>query len=426
MDGNNPYPDRKAKSSSRGLRSGQSKAHSRSPALDKATTEPEYVDEIFPEEAESEFDPWEVEEEPQQDFTPDREEDEQTSDPDPDRKESPFAPGSAFHKRIRAPKRRPAPRPLPSRGAQFSISVRRNGVAMPTKAQIPAKRPRPVAQTPSHPSQSPAGDQRTGVSSQPRQQPSEDAQEKDAVVAQGKKTESSTQNKHSLAAVIATNQPLPLPSIILGVCEDGLPLLVDLSDPTPGSILVMGDEVAGNRQQLRAILISAARLNQANNVRVDVISTHPQDFSTESKSRSAQVPSAGKTFELLSELYALAEARVTKGTGKTPVRLIAIDELDILLAQLDEQSQSYFRWLIRRGPEVGVWIVATIGAKQTGPPTWKTLRAFGTVLASKVADAKVSKAFVHVPPRTLETLQPGRESSLRLGDEIVRFSVLAE
>src|SRR5512139_1948863 len=49
----------------------------------------------------------------------------------------------------------------------------------------------------------------------------------------------------SLNGVLAELGPLPREALFLGVASDGLPVLLNLHDPLPGPMLVVGDAGAG-------------------------------------------------------------------------------------------------------------------------------------------------------------------------------------
>jgi hypothetical protein len=72
---------------------------------------------------------------------------------------------------------------------------------------------------------------------------------------------SSTHNSskgQSLYQLIEQHPDLPLQSAILGQCEDGLPMLLDMSDPTPGAVIAIGDEREEQLELLRTAVSSLA------------------------------------------------------------------------------------------------------------------------------------------------------------------------
>ena len=64
-----------------------------------------------------------------------------------------------------------------------------------------------------------------------------------------------------LREVLARLNPCPSYSMLMGVCDDDLPLLLDLSNPAAGSVLVVSDVQYGNTLFVKTMLASAYTLN---------------------------------------------------------------------------------------------------------------------------------------------------------------------
>ncbi len=71
----------------------------------------------------------------------------------------------------------------------------------------------------------------------------------------------------NLRTIIQETGPFPAASVILGVCEDGLPFMLDLLDHSSGSLLVAGDRRTGKTTLLKTMLASAAYINNPQEVR---------------------------------------------------------------------------------------------------------------------------------------------------------------
>jgi len=69
--------------------------------------------------------------------------------------------------------------------------------------------------------------------------------------------------------------PVPPYSALIGMCEDGLPFLFDLDDPSAGSILMIGDENSGKTRLMQTILLSASALNPPERRMFSVITSNP-------------------------------------------------------------------------------------------------------------------------------------------------------
>ena len=70
---------------------------------------------------------------------------------------------------------------------------------------------------------------------------------------------------------------LPGGSLLLGLAEDGLPVLLDLYDPAPGPLLVAGDGGSGKTAFLQS-LARAAGLQDSSDIQFGVITPFPEEW----------------------------------------------------------------------------------------------------------------------------------------------------
>ena len=170
----------------------------------------------------------------------------------------------------------------------------------------------------------------------------------------------------SLDAWLRRIGPLPPYSAVLGQCTDGLPMLVDLSDPEHGAILVVGDE--GLEALPRALLVSAAYLNHPDQVSFTVI-TPDHDFDD-----LARLPACDsvissydrRSSEAVIELAAVAEQRKS-GRERGPVHVLCIHDLRALLSYDEYDLLAYLSWLVEFGARLGVVPLATVRLGDIAP-----------------------------------------------------------
>jgi len=186
--------------------------------------------------------------------------------------------------------------------------------------------------------------------------------------------------------------PLPPYSALMGQCSDGLPFLFDLSDPQPGSVLILGDALSGKSKLLLTILSSAAALNPPNRVAINVISANPGEFDlvaslphTENLISTYDRASS----ELIIELAAIAEQRKS-GRERGPITLLAVDDLAGLLSYNEYEVNSHLRWLLRNGPRLGIWPVVTLDPCLLHQVDNKILDEFGTRLLGHASKERIS------------------------------------
>ena len=195
----------------------------------------------------------------------------------------------------------------------------------------------------------------------------------------------------SLDQLLAHSGVLPPQSLVLGACDDGLPFLLDLTNPAPGAILICGDTEAGKTGLLQTILDSAARLNTPRQLELSVIAADIGPFIHLAKHEQCQQIFTSQE-QVVSDLIAeLAE--ITEGRRRQPVQdpasLLVIDDLAECLQHLDQDTFSRLYWLIRHGPRSRVWTIATLPLERAGEIEPRFLTAFRTRLFGKTADRRL-------------------------------------
>jgi FtsK/SpoIIIE family len=185
----------------------------------------------------------------------------------------------------------------------------------------------------------------------------------------------------SLSTVLGSLGHLPSYSALLGLCDDGLPFLMDLSDPAPGSILITGQPGSGKTRLLAALLTSAARLNDPRSVSFCVIS--PQLYEVESLGRFPHCQGIAPPYErtaseMIMKLAAIAEQR-RSGRELGPAIILAIDDLAYLAGEyLDYGVSVHLKWLLHYGPASMVWPVVTLRSDQFHAVDRRLLGSFST------------------------------------------------
>jgi hypothetical protein len=151
-------------------------------------------------------------------------------------------------------------------------------------------------------------------------------------------------------------EAIPSGSLLLGLAEDGLPVLLDLYDPAPGSLLVAADGGCGKTALLKS-LARAADLHNPGDIQFGVLTPFPEEWRDHESLPAclgiwpAYHPSAQ---EFLKQLISWAE---TLGETRQVV-LLFVDGLDLLTTS-GSALRAALRWLLSNGPERQVWPVVT-------------------------------------------------------------------
>jgi hypothetical protein len=217
--------------------------------------------------------------------------------------------------------------------------------------------------------------------------------------------------------------PLPPGSAMIGVCEDGLPYLLDLADPSPGSILVVADERCGKTSLLQAVLASASALNPPEKVSFTVLAPNPGEYDMLLGLDSCVgVISAfdRAASELVVELAELADQRINGG-AQGPIEILAIDDLAAFMQNNDYEVNVYLNWLIANGPRGAVWPVSAINTGQLWRIRDGILDSFGTIFTGRTSSYQLPDNTIAVP----DYMEIPGVFNAWIGDQWMRFWIPA-
>ncbi|HEX6305525.1 MAG TPA: hypothetical protein VFZ76_15125 [Anaerolineales bacterium] len=167
-----------------------------------------------------------------------------------------------------------------------------------------------------------------------------------------------------LAAYIQSIQPIPYYSLLLGICQDGLPLLLDLEHYQSGPLLVTGSHTNSMRAFMNSVLSSGRLINPPELVDYILITPDSSAFENEiipASHREILHPADRSAHELVMHLSSLVEQRNT-GRQRGPTLILAIEDLDTLIRYMNQDVYAHFLWLLREGPFARVWPIATLHA----------------------------------------------------------------
>jgi hypothetical protein len=191
----------------------------------------------------------------------------------------------------------------------------------------------------------------------------------------------------TLQSILEENGPLSPYTIFLGMCEDGVPLTLNLVNPAPGALLITADPESGKTRLLRSILFSATQINTADQVVFDIIATNPHEYTDLAELDHCQKLLAHRDREassLIQELFSELEQRKLK-PAETMI-IFAIEDLIQLAHAIDDALLSKLYHLIKHGPRSGIWTIAVLSSKDVDQIDPNLLEAFRTHLLGYLAD----------------------------------------
>jgi len=238
------------------------------------------------------------------------------------------------------------------------------------------------------------------------------------------KTEASTSSSKpspvppTLSEILEEIGPIPREALLLGVASDGLPILLNLYDPHPGPILVIGDAGAGKTGFLQNVARSAIQTHNANDLQYGVITNHTAEWEiVEETPHSVGVFPVDHTNaqDLIRSLASWAHTN--KNTRQSV--LLLVDDLE-QVARLESDVVQSFRWLLLRGPSRRVWPIITLSTeKYEQVLSW--LQNFRTRVFGRIMDQQAAKALGGDKTSALNQLEARIQFSLPENGNWLRF-----
>lgn len=207
------------------------------------------------------------------------------------------------------------------------------------------------------------------------------------------------QEIRSLAELIQLVPGAPKHTAILGQTTDGLPLLFNLTDPRPGSLLVTADRFGNKTALMKIIASSLAQLNRAEEVRFAVITALPDEWADlESRFPGHFMKIVGNNAveaeDLIYHLCDLVEAR-QNGMRAGTAYVLLFDGMEAL-ANMDIDLKANFEWLVRCGASQKIWPVAAIDSNKILANN-RYVELFHTRIVGSVNDPQLAARLL--PPR---------------------------
>jgi len=225
----------------------------------------------------------------------------------------------------------------------------------------------------------------------------------------------------SLDQVLSGFGPMPDEALFLGIASDELPILLNLHDPVPGPLLIIGDPGTGKTSLLQTIAQAVERMHQPEKVQFGALTSHPDEWSG-----FEDIPNNVGTFSIhhkSSEDFILSLASWAHGnkTSQQSV-LLLLDDLEAI-TYMDLDAVQNLRWLLLRGPARRVWPIITLSTKNIeNMEAW--LGIFRTRILGCIQDTSLVKQ-LSAEHADLNSLRNGFEFALREGDNWLRFWIPA-
>lgn len=223
---------------------------------------------------------------------------------------------------------------------------------------------------------------------------------------------------------------LPRQSILLGACDDGWPLMLNLFDPSVGALLAISDERESQLDLLRNVIDSAATRNSPRKLQFLVISHQPQRW-------RSWVDERGFTRHCLGVVGAeeesvpvwvlrLADWTDQRRLGKIsgPPILLVMDSLSFL-SRLTSDVRQNFEWMVREGPPALIWPLGTISTELASSLGASTLSLFQSHVLGLSKDPQVYAQLVGLNEQEMASFDGPRQFAVRVGQRLIQFQLPA-
>ncbi|MBN1305370.1 MAG: hypothetical protein JXA13_13110 [Anaerolineales bacterium] len=229
---------------------------------------------------------------------------------------------------------------------------------------------------------------------------------------------SQTEELPTLFEIIKNLDPIPKSSIFLGMATDGLPVLLNLNDPQPGPILVIGDHESGKNFFLQTIAQAISILHAPKNVRFGVITYRPEiwrEFQRKANCLGVFTTNTYATIDFLEKLTNWTHSN----HNDTQSILLLIDEIENSIPDNRDAQQDLF-YLLNNGPVFRVWPFATLNTTQYSYiGNWTDL--FKTRIYGQISGLSTSSLLGIPAEAGLNTLKNGNQFTLPESNSWLRF-----
>lgn len=227
----------------------------------------------------------------------------------------------------------------------------------------------------------------------------------------------------TLEEILKQISNLPAETAVLGLGEDGVPLLFDLRDARPGPILVLGDKFCGKTQLLLNLAESLIRRNQSNEVQFAVLSGKPEQWKDLNRANPEYFLHLHSNYEhsaatTILELCDLVEAR-QHGQAIDRSVVFILDGMDTV-PYMDFGIRMNFEWLLKEGPALRVWPLASLDS-ESALQQMHWVNRFRTRLIGSISQEGRGRELSLSNEMKPAELIPGQQFAVRLNRTWLKF-----
>lgn len=203
----------------------------------------------------------------------------------------------------------------------------------------------------------------------------------------------------------------PQQTMLLGQCQDGLPILMGLDDPTVGAVLISGENSCGKTHQLQVMVESLIRRHTPDDLQISILTLHPeewaylqQDHHRQKFIHTIRAWYDHRSEKMIRELSEIAEFHRDGNQSQTR-QMVILDDLNFI-EYLSYVSQINIHWLLTYGVQLGFTMLATINAVYCNDYRY-WIDIFRTRILGKIDLQDEADTLAMRPGSSAEILEPG-------------------
>jgi hypothetical protein len=212
-------------------------------------------------------------------------------------------------------------------------------------------------------------------------------------------------------------------TLILGLCEDGLPLITNLRETDPGSFLIIGNSSDDNRPLMDTFLANLVGFWGDEGIQIDWLSPF-------ACGPAFQIPDSAPNSGLMLERLVIVDylSRIKQrvidnrgnGTGRS-FTVLLIDGLETILHQFGAEVRDKLNWLNVFGRKSGVRMIASFGLDAAYDIDDQTLHSFGLTIAGPVSSPTWARYINGNGNGPVNNLVPGSQYQVIQSGQPIRF-----
>jgi len=205
-----------------------------------------------------------------------------------------------------------------------------------------------------------------------------------------------------------------------------MPILFDLSDPRPGSILVVNDHLPSIRKFFTVIMRSIIEFSHSSGVQFITISHYPDKWMDTIQGFDPQfVFSAGVSGENEKSaedwIFYLAKKAEDRRSGKNngPAAILFLDDWN-LINNFDIKTKLNFEWLVKYGASARIWVISGLDVSKENE-IHPNLNLFKTKIFGYIDQKRQVINQIDIPMEMIRDLAPERNFLTKIGANWIRF-----